>query len=257
MAWWDDIGNAVQGAAQGAADSFGQFLQQQYGQSPEWIQAMMGQPAPPPEPVEPVEPPYGPGNFAWDEQYATPPWISTGDVGVGVRNQERMQGMEQTRAEAGRDDALRQGPYSESQRQYLADVPFSMTHRSDVAGFYQPWDGKVALASSMNPTTDPQTAQHELDHALYYNLLSPKERLQWTDAYNLAVMEGKMRPIREAWEYFKTDPGMRAVEMYPQRQDDLPYDMYRFYDPPTIPVSVWPEPVWRRQKRPFDPSRAR
>jgi hypothetical protein len=282
MAWWDDIGNAVQGAAQGAADSFGQFLQEQYGQSPEWIQNMMGQiapPAPPPEPVEPVEPPYGPGNYEWDEAYGTPWWFSSGDAGVGVSNYEREEkyqkmaeeynrdnsilegmGYRDLPATSFRDGALERGPYTKSQKEYLSDVPIDYEDVDmSFAGAYFPGEGNVKLSRLLQrePTAQAtETAQHELDHALYYNMLSPKERMQWTDAYNLAVMEGRMKPVRER-DYFVKWPEHRAIEMYPERPQDLPYEMYRFYDPPTIPLSGWPEPVWRRQRRPFDPARAR
>lgn len=219
--------------------------------------------------------------YWWEENYTTPASFSTGDAGVGVSNYERAQEQEEAEllrqaesnqyyqqlqiledmgymdlpATSARDVALEQGPYTESQQEYLSDVPVEYKPMNDAVGMYFTNSGKVELSPGLkgSPKNTRKVAQHELDHALYYNALSPKERMDWTDKYNLAVMGGKMQPVQER-DYFAANPGARAVEMYPGRPKDLPYDMYRFYQPSQLPVAQWPAKKWTSV---WDPSKAR
>ncbi|MFA6315674.1 MAG: hypothetical protein WC648_04905 [Candidatus Paceibacterota bacterium] len=159
-----------------------------------------------------------------------------------------------------RDEALQENWWTQPQREYMSDIPTRWDNEIEAGGRYMPPSGRIDINPyEMGPgnTQDAiPTMQHELRHAWQFNMLSPRERMEWLDQYNLAVMQGRMQPEPER-SYFPGEPNARALESYARHPEDLPYEMYRFYEPPTTPVSQWPTPAWRRPVRPFDPSRAR
>ncbi len=161
---------------------------------------------------------------------------------------QRAIALSKTPIEAVRDEALATNPWwTETQRNYLSDIPVAWAEEMGGGGTYYPETGRITLhPDNSRGATRVAVMRHELEHALYGNMLSPREQAEWAGEYANAVLTGRMQPVKER-NYFQQYPGDRAIEMYPTRPADLPQEMQRFYNPPSAPVNQWPVPIWRSQ----------